>query len=167
MVTPNSDVSDLPQFLVVRQDDPLAGPLLDELGAEYRGRYGDRLPAEYRDMRSYPASEFDAPDGVLIIGLVDGKPAAGGAFRRYDADTAELKRIWTATTHRRRGLGNLVLSELERIARERGYRRIYLTTGPRQAEAVALYLSAGYTALYDRDLPADEVGVHPFEKSLC
>jgi GNAT superfamily N-acetyltransferase len=91
---------------------------------------------------------------------------AGGAFRRYDETTAELKRIWTASTHRKRGYGKLVVAELERAARQRGYRRVYLTTGPRQPEAVALYLSAGYRPLYDQTLPSLEVGVHPFEKDL-
>ncbi|CPY70473.1 Putative acetyltransferase%2C GNAT [Mycobacteroides abscessus] len=50
--------------------------------------------------------------------------------------------------------------------RRRGYRRIYLTTGPRQPEAKALYLSAGYRPLYDQTLTAEEVGIHPFDKDL-
>ena len=40
-----------------------------------------------------------------------------------------------------------------------GYRQIHLTTGTRQAEAVALCLSAGSTALYDLPLPAKELGI--------
>lgn len=118
-------------------------------------------------MRAYPAEEFAPPGGALILALHDGIPVAGGAFRRYDDTTAELKRIWTAATHRKRGYGKLVVAELERVAAQRGYRRIYLTTGPRQPEAVALYLSAGYLPLYDRSLPSHEVGVHPFEKVLA
>jgi hypothetical protein len=31
---------------------------------------------------------------------------------------------------------------------------------------VALYLSMGYTPLFDSSLPADDIGVHPFEKEL-
>ncbi len=57
-------------------------------------------------------------------------------------------------------------AELERLARQRGYRRVYLTTGPSQPEAVALYLAAGYRPLYDRSLPSLDVGAHPFEKDL-
>ena len=90
----------------------------------------------------------------------------GGAFQRYDADTAELKRIWTSSAHRRQGLAGHTLAALEQEIRSRGYRRIYLTTGPRQPEAKALYLSAGYRPLYDQTLSADEVGIHPFEKDL-
>ena len=57
-----------------------------------------------------------------------------------------------------------MVAELERIAEGIGYRRIYLTTGWSQPEAVALYLASGYTALYHPSLPAREVGPHPFEK---
>lgn len=154
------------QFIAVTQDDPRAAPLLDELAVEYTSRYGAGLPPEYQDMRAYPAQEFAPPGGALIIGLHSGISVAGGAFRRYDETTAELKRIWTASTHRKRGYGKLVVAELERVARQRGYRRVYLTTGPRQPEAVALYLSAGYRPLYDQSLPSLEVGIHPFEKDL-
>lgn len=164
MTEPDTSVDPL-RFVVVGQDDPLAKPLLDDLTAEYRHRYGAFVDGgEYADLHAYPAEEFAAPGGALVVAVLDGQPVAGGAFRRYDASTAELKRIWTARTHRQRGLGRLVVAELERIARTRGYSRIYLTTGPRQPEAVALYLAMGYRPLYDMSLPAEEVGVHPFEK---
>jgi hypothetical protein len=46
-----------------------------------------------------------------------------------------------------------VLTELERRAAARGYRRMYLTTGPRQPEARDLYLAAGWTPLFDPAVP--------------
>ena len=91
--------STAPQFVVVAQDDPRAAPLLDALTVEYSSRYGAGLPAEYRDMRAYPAEEFAPPGGALILAMQNGIAVAGGAFRRYDQTTAELKRIWTATGH--------------------------------------------------------------------
>ncbi|WIB14017.1 GNAT family N-acetyltransferase [Curtobacterium sp. MCPF17_052] len=91
---------------------------------------------------------------------------AGGAFKPFDEQTVELKRIWTAPSERGRGLAAEVVRELESEARGRGYSRVYLTTGPRQPEAVRLYRRLGYTPLYDLTLPAEEVGIHPFEKAL-
>jgi GNAT superfamily N-acetyltransferase len=164
-MTTDAAVGEL-RFIAVHQTDPLAAPLLDELAVEYDARYGGRTKDEYKDLRGYPAEEFEAPGGVLVVALLQGVPVAGGAFRRYDAATAELKRIWTASTHRKRGYGKLVVAELERIARQRGYTRVYLTTGWSQPEAVALYLATGYTQLYDPSLPAEEIGSHPFEKWL-
>jgi GNAT superfamily N-acetyltransferase len=65
------------------------------------------------ELEKYPAHEFDAPHGVLLLLLEDGAAIAGGAYRRYDENTAELKRIWTHPEHRRRGLARRVLEELE------------------------------------------------------
>ncbi|NYE94170.1 polar amino acid transport system permease protein [Psychromicrobium silvestre] len=155
--------------IVVRrleQDDPLAQPLLAELAMEYSNRYGQPRREVHRELLDYPATEFAAPDGVLLVLLENGKPVAGGAFRRYDTRTAELKRIWTHSAYRRRGLGRRVLEELETEALRRGYHGIYLTTGPRQPEAKALYLAAGYRAEFDLEADPENIGPLPFRKEL-
>ncbi|OYD68563.1 ribosomal protein S18 acetylase RimI-like enzyme [Rhodococcus sp. OK302] len=150
----------------VSQTDPLAAPLIAELADEYSSRYGGTREAVFEDLTTYPAEEFATPCGALLVLVHDGQPIAGGAFRQFDSVTAELKRIWTSSDHRRRGLGKIVVRELELEIARRGYRKVYLTTGPRQPEAVALYLSCGYTPLYDATLSPLEVGIHPFEKEL-
>jgi GNAT superfamily N-acetyltransferase len=157
---------DVPDFVAVHQSHPLAGPLLAELAIEYTARYGGDAEQKHSELHAYPAEEFEPPAGALVVATLNGVPVAGGAFRRYDTETAELKRIWTASGHRRRGYGKLVVAELERIVLQRVYTRIYLTTGWHQPEAVGLYLAAGYTPLYDQSLPAEEIGRHPFEKLL-
>jgi ribosomal protein S18 acetylase RimI-like enzyme len=154
-------------FVRVGQDDPLAAPLLAELAAEYAQRYGGTAEAIHAGLLSYPATEFAAPGGGLVIGLLDeGEPATGGAFRRFDDSTAELKRIWTDSRYRRRGLAKALLAELETEIAARGYRKVYLTTGDRQPEAERLYESAGYRRLPE-PLPAQgEVYPVAFEKAL-
>lgn len=154
------------QVRTVPQDDPLAAPLLEELAVEYSTRYERPFEEQLEALTAHPGEEFAPPDGVLLVLVEDGEPVAGGAFRRFDDTTAELKRIWTSSRHRRRGLGRIVLEELEVEAAQRGYTRIFLTTGWRQPEAVALYLAAGYTALFDPTRPSEEIGPHPFEKYL-
>ena len=162
--------------------DPLVRPLLDELAHEYATRYQGILAVDEvrAELESYPAREFAEPDGALVLLLEDGVPVAGGAFRRRleaelgDPDrraptrspvpTAELKRIWTHHAHRRQGLAARVVAELEQRATQLGYPRVYLTTGPRQPEAVGLYLRAGYTPLFDP--AAEPTGPLPFEKWL-
>ncbi|MER8220567.1 GNAT family N-acetyltransferase [Streptomyces sp. NPDC094143] len=139
-------------------------PLLRELGHEYATRYGRDAHTE---ISRYPDEEFTPPHGGLLLLLLEhGNPVAGGAFRRYDATTAELKRIWTHSAHRRRGLARRVLDELEHEAAARGYRRLYLTTGPRQPEARGLYLATGYTPLFDTAADPETIGPLPFEKHL-
>lgn len=156
----------------VHLSDPLVEPLLAGLSVEYRTRYHDLLTEEQHraEMAHYAAEEFAPPVGALVLLLEHGAPVAGGAFRRRlepelgeaarlaradarDVDgvpavpTAELKRIWTHEAHRRRGLARRVLAELETRARDLGYPRLYLTTGPRQPEAAGLYRATGYTPL--------------------
>ncbi|REK86575.1 GNAT family N-acetyltransferase [Streptomyces inhibens] len=142
--------------------DPLARPLLDELTHEYSTRYERPVDLSLE----YPAEEFAPPRGAFLLLLEDGGPVAGGAYRRYDAHTAELKRIWTHSAHRRRGLGRQVLDALEQDAAARGYTRVYLTTGPRQPEAKGLYLAAGYRPLFDLSAAPESIGPLPFEKHL-
>ena len=127
--------------------DPRLEPLLADLIVEYGTRYG--RPSEYTQLTEVPQSDFLQPDGVFLILQEDGVTIAGGALRRYDAITAEVKRVWTSHRHRRRGLARRVMAELEAAALTLGYTRIHLTTGPRQPEARNLYLAAGYTPRFD------------------
>jgi ribosomal protein S18 acetylase RimI-like enzyme len=55
--------------------------------------------------------------------------------------------MWTHPRYRRRGLAARVLKALEDAAREAGYTRLILETGPRQPEAEALYAGRGYTRI--------------------
>lgn len=119
--------------------DPEAEPLLSGLTHEYQARYGENV-----EMSRASADEFDPPSGVFIV-LMDGPTTtAGGGFRRYDATTCEVKRMWTHPHYRRRGLAARVLGALEAAAREVGYTHLILETGPRQSEAEALYTGRGY-----------------------
>jgi ribosomal protein S18 acetylase RimI-like enzyme len=155
------------RFVAVGQDDPLAEPLLAELTVEYATRYGVAENHVSRWLRGHPADEFAPPDGGLLIGLLRKVPVTGGAFCRFDDATAELKRIWTDSRYRRQGHAKALLVELEAEIAARGYRRVYLTTGDRQPEAEALYLSTGYARLAE-PLPADG-DVYPlaFAKALA
>ena len=148
--------------------DPRVRPLLDELAVEYDTRYGDFFgrKAAADELNRYPADEFEGPGGALLLVQEHGESVAGGAFRRYDAETAELKRIWTHSGHRRRGLGKFVLAELEALAGRRGYSRLYLTTGPRQPEAKHLYLATGYQPQFDLDADPETVKSLAFTKDL-
>jgi GNAT superfamily N-acetyltransferase len=141
------------RFVAVTPDDPRAQPLLDALAVEYAQRYESTTPTVMAWLKSVPPAEFAPPDGGFLIGEVDGVPVTGGAFQRFDTQTAELKRIWTDQTHRRRGHARTLLVELENVIAERGYRRVYLTTGNRQPEAEGLYQATGYTRLPE-PLPA-------------
>ncbi|MFZ4894346.1 GNAT family N-acetyltransferase [Plantibacter sp. Mn2098] len=166
---PGEGAEDVPfeEFVYVAPSDPRALPLLTELEREYNDRYGDIFgePAS-EELNRYPEEEFLEPKGAFLLLLRDGVAIAGGAFKTYDERTTELKRIWASSEHRRQGLAKRVVIELEDESRRRGFTRSYLTTGPRQPEAVRLYLATGWTPLFDVTRPPEQVGIHGFAKSL-
>jgi len=120
--------------------DPVVQELVAAVQAEYVVRYGgpDNTPVD--------AAQFEPPDGVFLVGWDDGVPVATGALRRYDEDTVEIKRMFVVRAARRRGLGRLMLAELEASA-PAGATRIVLNTGVMQPAAVAMYECSGYTAI--------------------
>src|ERR1700751_4884834 len=109
------------EFVAATHEDALARPLLAELAVEYAERYGGTPDAHFSSV-PVAAGRVAAPDGGLLIGVLEGVPVTGGAFRRFDADTAELKRIWTDRAHRRRGYARALLEALEAATATRGYR---------------------------------------------
>jgi GNAT superfamily N-acetyltransferase len=166
---PQSGLAESAHVVVTRPDDPLAVPLVEELSREYDERYGfnDGIPSS-AELSRYPAERFTADQGGTFLLLVDGdgSPVAGGAFMREDESTVEVKRVWTHSGFRRQGLARRVMSELEAEAARRGVRTIVLTTGARQPEAVALYISLGYSPLFDLDDDWERVSYLGFRKDL-
>jgi putative acetyltransferase len=108
---------------------------------EMRGLYGGE--GDIGPVRE--AAMFVEPDGVfLVVRDDDGAAVACGGIARFDAERAELKRMYVAPAARGRGLGRRILVELEDAARRLGYTALVLETGDRQPEALGLYESSGY-----------------------
>jgi ribosomal protein S18 acetylase RimI-like enzyme len=157
-----------PNILYTSPTDPLAAPLVAELSRDYDERYGlnDGIPSSV-ELSRYPARRFQPIDGGTFVLLVENDAAvAGGAFMRSENDSVEVKRVWTHSAHRRRGLARQVMAELEAEAGRRGIRSIVLTTGARQPEAVALYRSLGYEAQFDLEGDWESIGYLEFRKNL-
>ena len=143
-----------------RYADPDVQRMIAEVQAEYVTRYGgpDQAPVE-------PA-EFEPPQGLFVVGVLDGVPVATGAWRRTEGATGEIKRMYVAATARRRGLARLVLAELEATAAAAGIDRLVLNTGTAQPEAIALYESSGYRPSTAYGTYACAPGARFFAKAL-
>jgi GNAT superfamily N-acetyltransferase len=138
-------------FVYCSSRDPRAKPLIEDLTFEYDTRYGDFFEKEGAvvEMNRYPPEAFAPPHGNFLLLMREDEAIAGGAFMRHAEGTAEFKRIWTRRDFRRQGLA-----------------RIYLTTGCRQPEAAGLYLTNGYTALFDLNADLEALRHLAFEKVL-
>jgi len=70
-----------------------------------------------------------------------------GAIKEIEADSVEVKRMFTHPDHRGKGLARQVLSELEKWAAELGYKKCVLETGKRMQDAIALYSNNNYQVI--------------------
>lgn len=129
------------EIRAVRYDHPDAERMIAEVQAEYMIRYGG-----HDGTRVHP-DEFTPPQGLFLVGYLDGKPVASGGWRAFDDESAEIKRMYVAPSARGMGFARQMLAELELTAKRAGYRRIILETGSKQPEASALYRSSGYTKI--------------------
>ncbi len=119
-------------------DDPAVVRLVAAVQREYVLRYGGP------DRAVVDPGEFAAPGGTFLVGLLDGEAVATGGWRRIDARTVEIKRMYVVPGARGLGLARRMLAALESSAVAAGADSVRLNTGAKQPEAVALYESSGY-----------------------
>jgi RimJ/RimL family protein N-acetyltransferase len=80
-----------------------------------------------------------------IVCYVDDEAVGCGAFKKYDDEKAEIKRMFVLPQYRGQGIGLGILKELEVWAAENNYAACILETGKKQPEAIHLYRKAGYS----------------------
>jgi GNAT superfamily N-acetyltransferase len=93
--------------------------------------------------------EYAPPGGIFLVAFLSDAPIGCGALRRFDDNTAEVKRMWVDPVARGRGVGRGLLRELEASGVALGYQRLCLDTSAHLPEAVALYRSAGFDEVPD------------------
>ena len=92
------------------------------------------------------------PDlNTVVVVYVNDKPAASGCFKKYNADTVEVKRMFVVKEHRGKGLSKTILSELEQWAIEEGFKYAILETSIHFIPATTLYKKSGYKIIPNYD----------------
>jgi GNAT superfamily N-acetyltransferase len=79
-----------------------------------------------------------------VVCYADDVAVGCGAFKKYEDQTAEIKRMYVLPAFRGQGIASAILKELERWAAEVNYVHCILETGKNQPEAIAMYRKAGY-----------------------
>ena len=102
----------------------------------------ERYPELKKDYWGNNVIEFNA--NVFLVYL-DEKPVASGCFKKYNANTVELKRMFVSPEARGLGLAQLVIKELETEAKSQGFETMILETLYKQIEAIGLYQKVGFS----------------------
>ena len=134
----------------IRRESPFS-----DLAADLLNRYFDELDRRFPDgfdpgdAVHGELHDYQSPNGVFLVAYSIDVPAGCAALRRFDDSAAEIKRMWIDPSARGRGIGRGLLSALESLARDLGYRRLCLDTSAHLHEAIALYRSSGFEQIAD------------------
>jgi len=147
------------KLLRTNSDNPDFIELVKQLDAELAIRDG-------QDHSFY--SQFNKIDKIrhVVLATENGKPLGCGAIKEYAPTTMEVKRMFVSPEGRNKGIGTMILSELENWAGELSYGKCILETGKKQPEAIRLYEKNGYTLIPNYGQYAGIANSVCFEKKI-
>jgi GNAT superfamily N-acetyltransferase len=128
---------DLPDAQTILRD------YFEELVARYQGRPAttDEISAA---MLEFPSEDLQPPTGQFLVAYAGGDPIGCAGLRFRSTSVGQVTRMFVIVEHRRRGLGQRLLEEVESVARARGLTRLELDTRDDLIEARRLYLRFGF-----------------------
>jgi GNAT superfamily N-acetyltransferase len=114
--------------------------LIRHLDLELAERYGERQAF---------FDQFNSVDEIrnVMIAMQGAQAVGCGAFKKYDRDVCEIKRMFVLKGSRGNNIGRKILAALETWAAEEGFARCILETGNNQPEAIRLYENTGYVLI--------------------
>ena len=83
----------------------------------------------------------------VIVAYENNKALSCGAIKEFSPNVMEVKRMFTLSEYRGRGIASLILAELEKWSKELTFEKCILETGMVQPEAIALYTKNGYSII--------------------
>lgn len=83
----------------------------------------------------------------VIVAYENDEPLGCGAFKKYNDETLEIKRMFVLPKSRGKKIASKILAELEQWAKELGYKKCILETGTTFKDAVGLYKIANYAVI--------------------
>ena len=101
-----------------------------------------------------------------VVAYINNKPVGCGAFKAFEEDAVEIKRMFTTPDARGTGIASKILVELELWAKELNYKSCILETGIRQVEAVSFYKKNKYESISNYGQYKDVANSLCFKKNL-
>jgi ribosomal protein S18 acetylase RimI-like enzyme len=99
------------------------------------------------ELQSLPGP-YASPNGALLVAESEERVVGCVALKRLGEGTCEMKRLFVDSAAHGRGFGDALARAIVERAKNLGYSRMMLDTGPLQVEAQTLYRKLGF-----RDVP--------------
>lgn len=104
---------------------------------------------------------YAPPKGIMLIVYDDNMPIGCVAIKAFDDNACDMKRLYVRPDYRGRGIATKLIQNVLKVAKEYGYKKIFLETLPEvMKEAVSLYNRLGFIALSNTE------GILRMEKEL-
>ncbi|MEZ5923768.1 MAG: GNAT family N-acetyltransferase [Hyphomicrobiaceae bacterium] len=126
--------------ITIRQESPRQPDVVALIDALDRWNL-DRYPVEANHL--LPLDELDRPEILFLVARQAENVVGIGALWVHRGAYGEVKRMYTSPAVRGRGVGYMLLAEVERLARREGLDVLRLETGDISEEALKLYRRAG------------------------
>ena len=93
------------------------------------------------------AERWNGESGIGFVAMEEGTPCgiAGALLDEKDATRVRLVSMWTAPTHRQRGIGRLLVDEVHEWARGHNARVLHLMVTSNNEPAMRFYERLGFT----------------------
>jgi putative acetyltransferase len=141
---------------------PEAQALLQAMTAEVRATYDHKIDGH----GNFKPEDVLVPGSGFVVGRIGREAVACGGFRPLEPGVAEIKRMFVDRGHRGRGYSKAILTTLERMATESGYKTVRLETRHLQTAAIALYEGLGYLRIPNYGMYEGKEGCLCYEKGL-
>ena len=128
---------------IVIQAVETSDPAFLTLCAALDGYLNELAGGEERRMQYIPHNQ--AGDlSIAFLARENGTAIGCAGLKELDAITGEIKRVYVVPLARRKGVGNMLMNELEKEAVRRGYQKLLLESGAPLKEAMRMYRRYGY-----------------------
>ncbi len=118
-------------------------PVFAEMCSRLDAFLNQKIGVEKQQQQYNKYNQCDDIHDVMIV-FHDKEPVGCGAYKPFDEETVELKRIYVEGALRGLGIGKELVRRLEEDARRAGFHYAVLETGRKLTGAVKLYQKMGY-----------------------
>ncbi len=118
--------------------------LITHLDEYIRGKDGENheFYPQYNTLKNITA---------VVVAYVDKKAVGCGAFKIFDENSTEVKRMFVEEAYRGKDIARLILNEIEKWTKELGYGYCVLETGKNMLSAINFYKKKGYSLIDNYD----------------
>lgn len=111
-----------------------------------------QLDKELKLIYGQSQEEFDQYNVIndlptVVVAYINDQPVGCGCFKPFDKKSVEVKRMYVDPTIRGKGVGAMILTELENWAKDLNFTSVILETGTEQPDAVRLYEKMGFEVI--------------------